>query len=790
MRVFWNGHIKRFMLGLYTVLSFLFGVSSVFLLSGCTLEISINKIPSLSGDELSPDGPPDDVQPKLPDVAVYDGFYLGKAYPGYTNIGLFGLKKDSGGKIRAVSLDALTFRAKVIKMDQNGNLESSLPLNTQMSMSDATAIGPGDEFYVARNGTISVVDAGLTNVTTLRNGGYGHVNALAVDSAGNVYVGLPTGNIVYKVDPLGNETTFATLPDAGWVGDILIDSDDTVFVLSRNGSSYYVQKYSSAGTLVGGAYDFPVSFQYGDASPSYPKVMVWDDLKQNIYFVGREGPSSTNYSVSIKKYSKAGVYNNSWSPNFRDVMGIIDVLVSGDTMYLTNGFYQFIKYTFTSGEITSLGSSSTQPGELNSSYGRGLEIDSLNNIYVLDYVNPRLQVFNSLKQVIKTLTLPEASTDMRLDKDGNIYAFTSESVYKYDSAGNLILTVTGVQGEAFEVLPDGRFYVGRYTTPSTNVRLYGADGVYTGTSFSLSGILSDIRYLPTSGNLLFSTGNLVEYTPGGAVVKTWNNSNKIVDVTVDSRGYVYALNSTDNTLYIYDQNAKLFSTITNSVINGITTEPLVSPRAVAVDSANNIYLMDVTTVRRFSGVEVRPPPPPDPVQWIASDFTGNGVGWISECIYIADGNMYARLGAQFTASATNVYTFAYMNLADCTNVSNGIAAGQPATWNMLNSPVKLTKGTDGATSLTTSNTGSYFVWENGDDAEDVFFWGKPSLDKNQAVLQFSASDTISTGVVDYLALNSSIIVSTNFSALTSSDLANMFLTVQKVQNFNPANYGQ
>ena len=291
--------------------------------------------------------------------------------------------------------------------------------------------------------------------------------AVAVDSAGNVYVAEGNGNRYQKFDNNGN-----FLLKAGVAGDvpggfvspsgIAVDSAGNVYVTDF--TTVRTSKFNSAGV-----YQSSIG-PGGFLSP----VGVAVDSADNVYIVD----SGNN---NVKKYSSAGAFIAQWGSlgtgdgKFSQPQGI--AIDSSDNVYVADTQNNRIEKFDSSGVfITKWGTAGSGNGEFN--LPDGVTADLSGNVFVADTGNTRVQSFTS------TGTFNEAfgtsgSGDGQFSVPEDIAADAFGNVFVADTGNNRVQKLgTAVTPVVANAGPDQIIECGGATT---NVTLDGTASTGSGT---------------------------------------------------------------------------------------------------------------------------------------------------------------------------------------------------------------------------------------------------------------------------------------------------------------------
>ena len=222
----------------------------------------------------------------------------------------------------------------------------------------------------------------------------------------------------------------------------------------------------------------------------------------------------------------------------------------------------------------------------------GVTVDSSGKIYVADTDNQRIQIFNSVGILIKTIGITGISvhnntgfsfpSGVAVDSSGNIYVADTNNhrIQIFNSAWSWIKTI-GITGHF----------------GSNSSEFNSPDGVAVDSSGNI--------YVADTGNQriqIFNSAKTYQSTIGGSGPGN-TQFNSPSGVTVDSSGKIYVADTGNQRIQIFNSAGECQSTIGTGHI-GSDNSTFNSPSSVAVDSSGNIYVADSFNyrVQIFSGL--------------------------------------------------------------------------------------------------------------------------------------------------------------------------------------------
>jgi hypothetical protein len=473
--------------------------------------------------------------------------------------------------------------------------------------------GGGNELWVARH------DGGTNNRDS--------ANAIAVDTSGNVYVtGYAwgaAGGIDYctiKYNSAGVEQWVRNHHGSGDHNDyafaLAVDSAGNVYVTGESyegfatGSDFATIKYNSAGTL-----QWIALFNSFDDNRDQANDITLDPFG-NVYVTGRSTTDSGNAYLSTVAYDNSG--NELWrakhqgaAPGVGDdwndfgakaigVDSLGNVYVTGRGLGTGNGDYATIKYTQSLPSTLVIGTNVLDDGIQGQSYAaavhafggsvpRTWSIISGNLPSGVDLSAPTGRIVGT-PQTPGTYSFTIQVTDgvltatkaLSITIESEIYDFIAKFGEYGSGSGQFIMP----QGVAC----DGAGYIYVVDSGNNRIQKFTPSGVFdsewTTTNYPY-GIAIDSGYVYISEKY---PGLIEKYTTGGSLVDSWGTGELFIPqgMAIDN-GYLYVADWGSDCVVKYTTDGTY---VTQWGTTGSGNGEFADPFDVAVDSSGNVYVSD------------------------------------------------------------------------------------------------------------------------------------------------------------------------------------------------------
>jgi sugar lactone lactonase YvrE len=445
--------------------------------------------------------------------------------------------------------------------------------------------------------------------------------SVAVDGAGNVYVADAENFTIREISTNGVVTTIA-----GQAGDwgssngpatngaqflypygVAVDGSNNIYVadtenhLIRKIANGYVTTLAGQagihGTSNGMGTNAQFYYPYGVATDSSGNVYVADSYNSLIRLITPEGAVTTIGSSATFSYPFAVATD------------------SAGNVYVADTYNSLIRLITPGGTVTTIASTAS-PAFYNP---RGIAVDSATNIYVAEYFDEIIRVIPPGGNVNDIYTLagsagyygdgdglyrsPDATFynpwGVAVDSAGNVYVGDSGNgnVRKIARPSDALSTLAGPD-ESYGVNTDGPEGQPRFYQPN-GVTVDGAGNLYVADSLN-----NCIRMVTSAGTVTTLAGSINGYSGSADGTNTSAEFNNPTGLCLDAATNIYVADYDNSTVRKITPDAMHSNWVTTTIAglasltgtsNGIGTNARFwGPFAVAVDSATNLYVTDVT----------------------------------------------------------------------------------------------------------------------------------------------------------------------------------------------------
>ncbi len=199
-------------------------------------------------------------------------------------------------------------------------------------------------------------------------------------------------------------------------------------------------------------------------------------------------------------------------------------------------------------------------------------VDGAGNIYVGDYQDGRVQVFDPSGEFVTQWTVPDTTplTALTAARNGTVYAVYGGDIHYYDGAsGNLLGTIKYAEGSWFDDLAltlDGGFVTAWYR---------GSDDI-----------------------IVFDANGAVVQTIPQAISSASGDSELSTHVAVDGLGNIYALGTFNDAVFKFSPEGRF---LTRFGGDGDQPGQFRAPLAITVDGRGRVFVADFKGVQVFDG---------------------------------------------------------------------------------------------------------------------------------------------------------------------------------------------
>ena len=483
-------------------------------------------------------------------------------------------------------------------------------------------------------GTVSNF-AGVTNIPgstdgSASNARFNYPTGLTIDAAGNLYVSETGNNTIRKITPTGSVSTLAGTAGVAGSSDgtggaasfklpsaVAVDTAGNVYVADTNNST--VRKITATGvvtTLAGtagttGSVDGAGSaarfgFLRGIAVDASGNVYVGDTSNDTIRKITSAGNVTTLAGTAILAGSTDASGNLA---RFNDPRGL--AVDSAGNILVADTQNHAVRKISATAVVTTFAGAAANPGYVDGvgaaagfSSPRGLAADSAGNVYVVDFLNHTIRKISPAGNVtvFAGAALQYGSVDgtaaaarffypysVAADTNGNLFIsdYGNNTIRKI-APGGAVTTLAGLAGASGSV--DGSGAAARFASP-VGIAVDSTGNVYVGDAAAHT-----IRKITPAGVATTFAGlaNVTGSVDGtGAAARFFSP----LDVAVDNAGNIYVAD-TNNSVIRKITSAGVVSTFagtanTIAFADGVgAAASFNKPQGVATDAAGNVYVAD------------------------------------------------------------------------------------------------------------------------------------------------------------------------------------------------------
>ena len=542
-----------------------------------------------------------------------------------------------------------------VAVDSVGNVYIADTNNHKIRKIDSSGImttiaGTGTSGYLATQ------DGGAATSAQLNN-----PEGVAVDSAGNVYIGDYGNHRIRKVDSSGIISTFAGTGTAGYVATqdggpataarlnypkaLAVDSAGNVYI--ADSKNHRIRKINSSGIISsiagtgilgyvatqdgGAATAAQLNFPRGVAVDSAGNVYIGDSNNNRVRKVDSSGIISTFAGTGTAGY----VATQDGGPaTAAQLNGPYELAVdSAGNVYIADTVNNRIRKVNSSGIITTFagiagnGGFSGDGGLATAALFNGIlgvAVDSAGNVYIADSGNKRVRMVlgpgspannGNITTIAATITIADTvgysgdgilATSSKLNNPYGVAVDSAGNVYIADTLNSLIRKITAdgkiniFAGLGYDGYNNPISIIAN-STPIFNpygMALYSDGSLYFSDNRNYI-----IRKITADGKISNFAGTAEKsgFAGDGNPASFNAKFNSASGVAIDSAGNVYIGDTLNNRIRKIDSNSGLISTIAGTGVAGYaasqdgkaaTSAKLNNPRGVAVDSAGNVYIGD------------------------------------------------------------------------------------------------------------------------------------------------------------------------------------------------------
>ena len=434
--------------------------------------------------------------------------------------------------------------------------------------------------YVCNSGANTVLELSATGAILTTYSGFNFPSGVSLDQH-SFWVADQGHNAVVKVNgrALSDRETFLSpkgqpnfvSPNnvfvGGSKGNVFV-CNDAASVIEMTTSGRYVRTYSNSG--------YDGSFE--------PEQVAVDD--NNLLYV-----ADTSGAVVVLNPSDTQVARYGSSSGLQSPVGI--VLEKGKLYVSDQGNNQVVVLNPSSGAYLA---SYFQPLTLPSA----VAIDKTGNLYITDTGNSRVVKLSKAGAQLN-VTAPgfRHPLGIAVDADDNIYVVNTagNSVMKLNKKFKLLATWTGggLNGPSYCALNSAQTHLYVTDTGNAAIKVFTVStGALFTTLTNANSIFSPLGIALNSNNQILLTnsgsGDIQLLSSSGASIATYDGSNgqdssSLRGITVDSAGYIYAADNTNDWVVVLDGPTFL------TTLNGA----FVNPAGVTLNADRDVFVVDYNT---------------------------------------------------------------------------------------------------------------------------------------------------------------------------------------------------
>jgi sugar lactone lactonase YvrE len=532
--------------------------------------------------------------------------------------GSAGYSGDNGA-----ALDAQLSEPAGVAVDGSGNLYISDEDNSRVRR-----VSPdGIITTVAGTGACCVAEGDNGAATAAE---VGQPTGLAVDTAGNLYIADPGSSTIRKVSTKGVITTVAGSGVAGYSGDggpatsarlnfplgLAVDAAGDLFI--GDGGNYCIRKVLPNGIITTVAGNGTGGYS-GDGGPATSAQLadafaVAVDGQGNIYIAdnGNNRVRAVSTDGTITTIVGNGIVYGPYGQVLADAFYPADVAVDASgNLFIAEGLHEYRIRKLSAGVMTTAaggGASDTAAAPVAMFESpQWMAKDSFGNLYFSDPVDNRVYSISPSGTIATVAGTGVAgysgddgpATAAQLNSPSGLAVDSSGALYIADTFNNRVRKVYG--GHITTVAGTGAVGDPGDGGPATSATLWGPLSLAMDSSGNL--YIADsadnrIRKVVLSGNISTVAGTgLAGYT-GDSGPATNAQINQPTGIAVDAFGSLYFSDGQNDRIRKVDGNGKI-TTIAGNGVAGYsgdggpaTAARLYYPLGVAVDSVGNVYIAD------------------------------------------------------------------------------------------------------------------------------------------------------------------------------------------------------